>query len=303
MSKHIFWLSSYPKSGNTLLRSILISLFFTNDGIFNLNMLSKIEQFEKIGLIYKNKNIFKNDLKKINNLDIFYKYILELQKKNILNFNEDFKFYKSHSGNFGIEGHDFTKEENVRGYIYLVRDPRDVCISWSKHMGITIDESIKFMTNDFASLKWNNFNDQQNFFNDKMLPGQFLSSWDKHVISWVDVKWNVPNLIIKFEDLVYKKKLVLDNIVSFFITNYGFKFNNLENKKLNIIKSTSFNKLKNEEEKYGFTEKSNKNNNDFFSVGEKDQWKTMLNKKQIDRINNNASFRKIMNKFNYEISS
>ena len=83
MSKHIFWLSSYPKSGNTLLRSILISFFFTNDGIFNLKMISKIEQFEKIGLIYKNRNIFKNDLKKINNLDIFYKYILELQKKNI----------------------------------------------------------------------------------------------------------------------------------------------------------------------------------------------------------------------------
>ena len=81
MSKHIFWLSSYPKSGNTLLRSILISFFFTNDGIFNLKMISKIEQFEKIGLIYKNRNIFKNDLKKINNLDIFYKYILELQKK------------------------------------------------------------------------------------------------------------------------------------------------------------------------------------------------------------------------------
>ena len=83
MSKHIFWLSSYPKSGNTLLRSILISFFFTNDGIFNLKMISKIEQFEKIELIYKNRNIFKNDLKKINNLDIFYKYILELQKKNI----------------------------------------------------------------------------------------------------------------------------------------------------------------------------------------------------------------------------
>ena len=303
MSKHIFWLSSYPKSGNTLLRSILISLFFTNDGIFNLKMISKIAQFEEERLIYENKNIFKNDLEKINNLDIFYKYILKLQGKNILNFNEDFKFFKSHSGNFGIGGHDFTKEENIRGYIYLVRDPRDICISWSKHMGITIDESIKFMTSDFASLRWNHFAEQQNFFKDKIQPGQLLSSWDKHVISWVDVKWTVPKLIIKYEDLVYKKQTILDEIINFFISNYGFCFDNLDIKKLNIIKSTSFNKLKKEEEIYDFKEKSNKNNNGFFSVGKKDQWKKILNKKQIDSINNNTSFRKIMNRFNYEISS
>ena len=303
MSKHIFWLSSYPKSGNTLLRSILIPLFFTNDGIFNLKMISKIEQFEEEKLIYENKNIFKNDLEKIKNLNVFYKYIIELQKKNILNFNEDFKFFKSHSGNFGIAGHNFTKEENIRGYIYLVRDPRDVCISWSKHMGITIDESIKFMTNDFASLRWNDSSKNPDFFNDKIQPAQLLSSWDKHVISWVDVKWTVPRLIIKYEDLVYKKKLVLDNIISFFQTNYGFKFDNLDIKKLNIIKSTSFNKLKKEEKISGFKEKSNKNNNSFFSVGEKNQWEKMLSKKQIDRINNNTSFRKIMNRFNYEISS
>ena len=303
MSKHIFWLSSYPKSGNTLLRSILIPLFFTNDGTFDLKMISKIVQFEEEKLVYENRNIFKNDLEKIKNLNVFYKYIIELQKKNILNFNEDFKFFKSHSGNFGIAGHNFTKEENIRGYIYLVRDPRDVCISWSKHMGITIDESIKFMTNDFASLRWNDSSKNPDFFNDKIQPAQLLSSWDKHVISWVDVKWTVPRLIIKYEDLVYKKKLVLDNIISFFQTNYGFKFDNLDIKKLNIIKSTSFNKLKKEEKVSGFKEKSNKNNNGFFSVGEKNQWEKMLSKKQIDRINNNTSFRKIMNRFNYEISS
>ena len=79
-------------------------------------------------------------------------------------------------------------------------------------MGITIDESIKFMTNDFASLRWNDSSKNPDFFNDKIQPAQLLSSWDKHVISWVDVRWTVPRLIIKYEDLVYKKKLVLDNI-------------------------------------------------------------------------------------------
>ena len=303
MSKHIFWISSYPKSGNTLLRSILISLFFTNDGIFNLKMINKIVQFEENRLIYENRNIFKNDFEKISKPDIFYKYILELQKKNILNFSEDFQFFKSHSGNFSIGGHDFTKEENVRGFIYIIRDPRDVCISWSKHMGITIDESIKFMKNNLACLEWNEAGKYKKNHNNKIKPVQLLSSWDKHIISWVNVKWAVPKLIIKYEDLVYNKKLVLNNIINFFISNYGFQFHNLDIKKSNILKSTSFYKLKREEEISGFNEKSSKNDGSFFSVGKKNQWKKILNKQQIDIINNNISFREIMHRFNYEISS
>ena len=32
------WLASYPKSGNTLVRSLLSSYFFSKDGIFNLRL-------------------------------------------------------------------------------------------------------------------------------------------------------------------------------------------------------------------------------------------------------------------------
>ena len=32
MSKHIFWISSYPKSGNTLVRAIISALFFSKNG-------------------------------------------------------------------------------------------------------------------------------------------------------------------------------------------------------------------------------------------------------------------------------
>ena len=35
----IVWLASYPKSGNTLLRSILSSYFFSNDGEFKFENL------------------------------------------------------------------------------------------------------------------------------------------------------------------------------------------------------------------------------------------------------------------------
>ena len=38
MGNQIFWISSYPKSGNTLIRSILTALFFTDDGKFELEV-------------------------------------------------------------------------------------------------------------------------------------------------------------------------------------------------------------------------------------------------------------------------
>ena len=41
----IIWLSSYPKSGNTYLRSFLSAYYYTNDGSFNFDLLKFIEQF------------------------------------------------------------------------------------------------------------------------------------------------------------------------------------------------------------------------------------------------------------------
>ena len=41
----IIWLASYPKSGNTWVRSIISSLVYSKDGIFNFELLRKIQQF------------------------------------------------------------------------------------------------------------------------------------------------------------------------------------------------------------------------------------------------------------------
>ena len=43
----IIWLASYPKSGNTWVRSFLNSLLFNKDNSADLNELSKIDQYPK----------------------------------------------------------------------------------------------------------------------------------------------------------------------------------------------------------------------------------------------------------------
>ena len=50
----IFWIASYPKSGNTWLRHFIASYYYTKDGIFDENVLKNIDQFPQ-------KNFF-NDL-------------------------------------------------------------------------------------------------------------------------------------------------------------------------------------------------------------------------------------------------
>ena len=296
MDKQIFWLASYPKSGNTLLRFILIALFFTDDGIFSFDKSKYISQFETVPYIKKNKKIFAKDYKNIGNIRILYKYLNKLQSKECLNIKEDFIFLKTHAGLFKIDDHSFTREVDTRGLIYVVRDPRDVCISWGKHNGWSLDEAVNFMVNDYAIYPWPRHTNDQKENSTKENPKSFVSSWEKHVESWVKVNWKIPKLIIKYEELVYEKRKTLEILIKFFSTHYNIKFRNLDQKLENIVKSTSFEKLQNYEEKHGFKE-ATKNTN-FFSVGKKNQWKNKLSNSQEEKIRN--KFNKIMEIFNYK---
>ena len=298
MDKQIFWLASYPKSGNTLLRYILIALFFTEDGRFNFNNSKLISQFDQTIIIKKNKHIFGNDFNKLGDIKIFYKFLDKLQSKKSLGFKNDFIFLKTHAGMFKIDNNAFSKIGNIRGYIYIIRDPRDVCISNAKHNGITFDKSIDMMLNENTIINWVTKKEDEETFDQNTKPKSLMSSWDRHVISWTKLNWGIPYLILKYEDLVYDKRNTLQKIILFFEKNYNFKFHNINNKILNILETTEFKKFKEYEEKEGFTEATGFSN--FFLVGEKNQWKEKLTISQIKRIEKN--FGKLMKSFNYKLS-
>ena len=74
MSKHIFWINSYPKSGNTLVRAILSSLFFTKDGNFNFEIIKNISQFEMSERLNFIKDISKKDFMSLGDITVLSKY-------------------------------------------------------------------------------------------------------------------------------------------------------------------------------------------------------------------------------------
>ena len=292
MSKHIFWILSYPKSGNTLVRAIISALFFSKNGKFQLDQLKHTSQFERRDRVNLINKINKEEFLNLDQLKILSKYWLTLQKKENMKIDKGFGFIKSHSSYVSMFNNWFTTLNNTAGYIYVIRDPRDVAISWSKHANLSYDDSISFMLNFNSCIEWAQTNSE---LPDNIKPKTFLSSWDEHVLSWTENSLDVPKLVLKYEDLVYKKEEVVKIIVKFFEKNFKIKFNSIDEKIVNIVESTSFEKLKSQENEYGFAEASS---GAFFRKGEKNQWKNELNVEQIARLEN--KFRDFINKFSYD---
>ena len=293
MNKQIFWIASYPKSGNTLLRSILSSIFFTNDGLFNFKLLKNIPIIEStINLDFIKKNNPK-DYINIHKLEILSKYWKAIQSRENLGFNSDFLFVKTHHALSKAFNHSFTSDSCTRGIIYVVRDPRDVVLSYAHHFNSSIEKSIIKILSTKSAVDWE---DNQKKFLNKKKPFTILSSWGFNCESWIDNPFKCPFLLIKYEDMISNKLKTIEKLVNFFQKNYSFQFDNLDKKIDNIIKSTDFNLLKKNEVEFGFPEAVGKK---FFRKGALKQWEHILTKDQVLSIE--KKFYPLMKKIGYKI--
>ena len=185
----IIWLPSYPKSGNTFLRSLLTAYLFTKDGKFNFDVLKNINQFpnnitfEKLGIDVSNeKEVIKNYIK--------------VQEETNKRDGQGIRFLKTHSTLQDIDGHKFTNLNNCLGAIYIVRDPRDIAKSYSNHNQTSIDESINHMR------EFNIGGGIKNSKDRKEETITHIGSWSSHYASWKEFDKVDRYLLIKYEDLV-----------------------------------------------------------------------------------------------------
>ena len=270
----IIWLASYPKSGNTWLRSIICSLVYSKDGKFNFNLLDNIKQFPVASQ-------FKKFTKNLTDLNEVKKYWI--QSQNLLNLDGKIKFYKTHHINCKIDDYSFTNAKNTLATIYIIRDPRNLVNSIANHYSKSIDEAKEFLLTPRMNVGHNKYDEE----NKKVLP-VLLGKSKEHYYFW---KKNNKNFhLIKYEDLILNPEEELEKIVIFLKNFMNIETDLIKNR--NILESTSFKNLRSLEEKGEFEENAFENKErkkKFFYLGPKNNWKNLLNENIRQEIENKLS--------------
>ena len=280
------WLASYPKSGNTLVRSMLASYFFSKDGIYNFSLIENIKQFPNIKL-FEDLGI---DI--TNEKEVIANYVRVQQS---FNKRESTQFLKTHSYLFNIENNAFTDLNNTLGVIYIVRDPRNVVTSLANHKALSTDEATDVLINSwYIKGNLNNFNYTER-------TTLYTGTWASNYKSWKSFKSQGKYLLIKYEDLINKKEEIFLKIIKFIykLNKKNFELDKVKFK--NAIDSTSFERMKALEKEVGFNEsrvdkKTGKKIN-FFNLGKKNDWKKMIVPNIKEKIEN--SFKEEMKELGY----
>ena len=285
----IFWISSYPKSGNTWLRFLIASYYYTKDGFFDENVLKYIDQFPQ-KIFFKG---FNYDSKTPTGTTKFW---IKAQEK--INQDKKIKFFKTHNIFGSVNNFHFTNRENSIGCVYIVRDPRNVITSLKNFYEMNDNKAFKFITSKNQYIY-----DIHKFAENGYSDFQFISSWEINYESWKFQK-TIPVKVIRYEDLLNQTYSVANEVISFINQITGNKEKISKNKIVNAVSSTSFSKLKGKEEKEGFSEAPKSRVNDskipFFNLGPKNKWKTILNDDLKNKLN--EVFKKKLEELDYKLT-
>ena len=207
--KKIIWIASYPKSGNTFLRSFLSAYFFSDSGKFEFDLLYNILQFPSL-------KFSKNDMSSKK----------ETAQNWILNQNHFFShkdvFLKTHNSLITAFGNDFTKPEYSLGVIYVIRDPRNVITSVKNHNDLdSYDEALKFMQDENKVLE--DYPHLKNYAKTNI-----VNSWRINYRSWLSNK-SFRRVTIRYEDMVKNPTQTFEKLVVF--VNSLMRFDNKIDKK------------------------------------------------------------------------
>ena len=268
----LVWLASYPKSGNTWVRA------FLHNYIANAQTPHSINQLVDVSVSECAMAFFGTPGQTLSPQEV--QALRPQVHKKLTRLHDDLVFVKTHNANLTVHDVPLCTPEVTAGAIYIVRDPRDVALSYAAFTGKSVDEIIAFMANDGAA----NQSDGVQVF-------ELLSSWSRHAVSWVA---SPRRLLVRYEDLLSNPEQGFARIIRFLgATDAQPDIERLRR----AISFSSFSTLSGQEAQEGYRAGS-PSGEKFFRAGKAGQWRERLNQAQADAIW--AAHHDIMEKFGYK---
>jgi hypothetical protein len=270
----IIWLASYPKSGNTWLRAFLHNLLRDPPEGYDINSMDDFTIGDNavswyIPLIGRPPG------------DWTFEEVGRVRRKAheaMTRAYPDSVFVKTHNALASDPYSPLITLELTAGAIYIVRNPLDVAISYSHHLGETIDQTIEILNSPSAGTP----NTMKNV-------RQSLRTWSEHVQSWTARPH--PGLhILRYEDMLDEPDKTFGGVAAFL----GLK--PPRERFLRAIERCRFEELRKREEAHGFIERSELAER-FFREGRAGQWREVLTEAQAKCIVD--AHRPTMRRFGY----
>ncbi len=263
--KWIYWLASYPKSGNTWLRVFLTNYLQNSGEPADINQLEGGPIASSRPLFDEWAGVEASDLTPLS-VEKLRPYVYQ----SLTDQTSEPLFIKIHDAiTLTAEGIPLVPAEATQGAVYLVRNPLDVVVSFADHSGCTLDKTIHNMGDQdfqFAS-KDESLNLQ--------LP-QRLLTWSGHIHSWIDQN-EFPVLVVRYEDLLSDPTARFREIILF----CGLSLD--EERLGRAVTFSSFEVLKGQELAKGFKERT-RHSQAFFRQGRAGGWREVLTSEQVTQV-------------------
>jgi hypothetical protein len=272
---NLFWIASYPKSGNTWVRAFIENYLQNRDRPVDINTLFRVSRAEARAELYA-PYIQGGDTTTLSIEEICA--MRPLVHADMARRARGTIFVKTHNFQGEVGGYPLHSPAVTSGAVYIVRNPLDVVLSLANYFGYTTDEAIDYMAEESIATP----NEREN------VP-QIITSWSYHVQSWTQDSGGAV-LTLRYEDMLDDPVRTFRKLVSFL----GLRRDPARLKK--AIRFSSFQQLSLQESRRGFVEK-HENAGSFFRQGRKNQWRDQLTDQQVCEIVDRH--REQMARFNY----
>ncbi len=257
----LVWLASYPKSGNTWVRAFSHNLLHDKGGTLELNDLPKSIKSDAARAEFERQA----DMPLENLGNAGTAALRGPVQRAMAMAARGAQLVKTHSALTRIGGHPSHAVDVTAAAIYLVRDPRDVALSYADHLGTGIDRMIDIMATEHAQTELTETH-----------VTEFPGSWSQNVATWT-ADGNDSVHVVRYEDMHDDPQRYFGAIADFLnLSPDPAVFHR-------AVANTSFHRLRRQEKKTGFVERSHLQEL-FFRSGRVGDWRQVLTDEQAKRI-------------------